>query len=96
MYFRGHGAQCRLDYSGLSSGEEKHGVAPHLIYLPERPFREEEFLADVKELYDRLGGVVVVASEGLKDESGKPVVPPISRQAVPSTTETWELIWQSW
>ena len=49
----------------------------HLIYLPERPFREEEFLADVKELYDRLGGVVVVASEGLKDESGKPVVPPI-------------------
>ena len=27
---------------------KKHGDAPHLIYLPERPFREEEFLADVK------------------------------------------------
>lgn len=31
----------------------------------------------MKELYDRLGGVVVVASEGLKDENGKPIVPPI-------------------
>lgn len=51
--------------------------APHLIYLPERPFKEEEFLEDVKELYERLGGVVVVASEGLKDENGTPIVPPV-------------------
>ena len=77
---------CILEAMGRNAGwitaasalaRKKHGDAPHLIYLPERPFREEEFLADVKELYDRLGGVVVVASEGLKDESGKPVVPPI-------------------
>lgn len=51
--------------------------APHLIYLPERPFNEAEFLADVKELYDRLGGVVVVVSEGLKNEHGESIVPPI-------------------
>lgn len=51
--------------------------APHLIYLPERPFVEEEFLEDVKRLYEEKGGVVVVASEGLKDGDGKPVVPPI-------------------
>ena len=31
----------------------------------------------VKTLYNRLGGVVVVASEGLRDETGKPIVPPI-------------------
>ena len=49
----------------------------HLIYPPERPFHEEEFLDEVKTLYDRLGGVVVVASEGLHDEAGKPIVPPI-------------------
>ena len=58
---------------------EKKGDAPHLIYLPERPFREEEFLEDVKRLYEELGGVVVVASEGLKKENGEPIVPPIFR-----------------
>ena len=51
--------------------------APHLIYLPERPFIEEEFLEDVKKLYDELGGVVVVASEGLKNKDGESIVPPI-------------------
>ncbi len=53
------------------------GDAPHLIYLPERPFDEDEFLEDVKRLYDELGGVVVVASEGLKDKEGKPIVPAV-------------------
>ena len=56
---------------------EQGGDGPHLIYPPERPFREEEFLDEVKTLYDRLGGVIVVASEGLHDEGGKPIVPPI-------------------
>ncbi len=51
--------------------------APHLIYLPERNFCEEEFLADVKKLYDELGGVVVVVSEGLRNEKGESIVPPI-------------------
>jgi len=56
---------------------KKKGDAPHLIYLPERPFKEEEFLADVKRLYEEKGGVVVVVSEGLKNEQGEPIVPPI-------------------
>jgi len=51
--------------------------APHLIYTPERPFKEEEFLEDVKKLYDELGGVVVVVSEGLKNANGESIVPPI-------------------
>lgn len=53
------------------------GDAPHLIYLPERPFNEAEFLEDVKRLYNEKGGVVVVASEGLKGVDGEPIVPPI-------------------
>lgn len=56
---------------------KKEGDAPHLIYLPERPFVKEEFLADVKRLHKKYGGVVVVASEGLKDENGNPIVEPI-------------------
>ena len=58
---------------------KKPGDAPHLIYLPERPFHEEEFLEDVKQLYEEKGGVVVVASEGLKGPDGEPIVPPIFR-----------------
>lgn len=56
------------------------GDAPHLIYLPERVFNEEEFLGDVKRLYEEKGGVVVVASEGLKGADGEPIVPPIFKQ----------------
>lgn len=56
---------------------KEEGDAPHLIYLPERAFNEEEFLADVKRLHEEKGGVVVVVSEGLLGEDGKPVAPPI-------------------
>ncbi len=52
-------------------------LGPHLIYVPEVPFDEERFLDEAKALYDRVGGVVVVASEGLKDAQGKPIVPPV-------------------
>ena len=53
------------------------GDGPDLIYLPERPFIEEEFLADVKALVDKKGGVGVVASEGLTGPDGQPIVEPI-------------------
>ena len=53
------------------------GDAPHLIYLPERPFDEEAFLREVKALHERQGGVVVVVSEGLKNRDGQPIVPPL-------------------
>lgn len=56
---------------------QKAGDAPHLIYLPERPFHKDEFLYDVERIHKEQGGVVVVASEGLKDESGNPIVEPI-------------------
>ncbi|NMD37694.1 MAG: 6-phosphofructokinase [Christensenellaceae bacterium] len=47
---------------------------PHLIYLPERPFILEKFLADVKEVNDRLGRCVVAVSEGIQDEKGVPIL----------------------
>ncbi len=77
---------CVIEAMGRNAGwlaaasalaRKKPEDAPHLIYLPERPFDEDEFLEDVKKLYDKLGGVVVVASEGLKNKEGKPIVPPI-------------------
>lgn len=53
------------------------GDAPHLIYLPEIPFDEDEFIKDVKEAWDKKKGVVVVCSEGLKNKNGEPIVKPI-------------------
>lgn len=79
---------CILEAMGRNAGwitaasalaRKKAGDAPHLIYLPERPFREEEFLEDVGRLYEKQGGVVVVVSEGLKNQAGDPIVPPIFR-----------------
>lgn len=61
--------------SALSGGET--GVGPDLIYMPERPFIEREFLEDVLRVHEKKGGVVVVASEGLKGPDGTPIVPPI-------------------
>jgi len=52
-------------------------LGPHLIYVPEFAFDEEQFLDEAKALFDRFGGVVVVVSEGLKKADGTPLVPPV-------------------
>lgn len=46
--------------------------APHLIYLPERPISEDQFVADVESVYRRLGRVVVAVCEGQTNEKGEP------------------------
>ncbi|MGV8805329.1 MAG: 6-phosphofructokinase [Polaromonas sp.] len=46
---------------------------PHLIYLPERTFVLEKFLADVKAAHERFGRCVVAVSEGIHDASGAPI-----------------------
>ena len=50
---------------------EREGDPPHLIYLPERPFRREQFLADIDGVYRERGHVVITVCEGLKDERGE-------------------------
>lgn len=57
--------------------KRKEDDAPHIILFPEIPFDEEHFLSLVKKAYDKHHGVIVVASEGLKDKNGKPIVQPI-------------------
>jgi 6-phosphofructokinase len=46
---------------------------PHLIYLPERTFVQDQFLADVKMMYERHGRCVIAVSEGIHDASGVPI-----------------------
>jgi 6-phosphofructokinase 1 len=53
---------------------------PHLIYIPERTFSLEKFIADVKATYDKYGRCVIAASEGIHDSQGNPIVAQLTRQ----------------
>ena len=53
---------------------------PHLIYLPERTFVLEQFLADVKAVYARHGRCVVAVSEGIHDAGGTPVLSLLAKE----------------
>jgi 6-phosphofructokinase 1 len=48
--------------------EDPENCGPHLIYMPERRFNEQQFLNDVQNAYDRLGRVTVVVAEGIADQ----------------------------
>lgn len=47
---------------------------PHLIYLPERAFDMDDFVMDVKEVYDKYGRCIVAVSEGIQDKDGVPII----------------------
>lgn len=49
---------------------ELTGYGPDLIYLPEVPFNLENALMQIKELYEKNKKVLVVVSEGIKNEDG--------------------------
>ncbi len=51
---------------------------PHLIYLPERTFVVDKFLADVKAVYEKYGRCVIAVSEGIHDENGAPIITKLS------------------
>ena len=53
---------------------------PHLIYLPERTFVIDKFLADVKATQERYGRCVVAVSEGIHDASGRPILAQLAKQ----------------
>lgn len=57
--------------AGASTAAIDGKSAADLIYLPERHFNIERFLEDVHSIYHRQKRAVIVASEGLKDASGK-------------------------
>lgn len=55
--------------AALAQGRGDRG--PHLIYLPEVGLNKENFLEDVKEMHEKYGGVLIIASEGLKYDTGE-------------------------
>jgi len=47
---------------------------PHLVYVPERHFNLDTFLADVDQVYSRFGRCIIAVSEGISDAEGNPIV----------------------
>jgi ATP-dependent phosphofructokinase / diphosphate-dependent phosphofructokinase len=56
--------------------------APHLVYSPEKAFSVAQFLDDVAAVLDRVGRCVVSMSEGVQDETGRPLAEALARGAV--------------
>ena len=51
----------------------RDGDGPHLVYVPERVFSLDAFLADVDRVYSRLGRCLIAVSEGIHDAAGEPI-----------------------
>ena len=47
---------------------------PHLVYVPERAFDTEKFLADVDRVYSKHGLCSIAVSEGISDADGTPMI----------------------
>jgi len=54
-------------------GRKYQDDGPHLIYVPERTFSLDQFVKDVKSVYEKNGRCIVAVSEGVHDESGDPI-----------------------
>ena len=54
---------------------------PHLVYLPERAFSTDKFIADVDRVYKEHGLCTVAVSEGIQDDKGTPIALTLSSTA---------------
>jgi ATP-dependent phosphofructokinase / diphosphate-dependent phosphofructokinase len=57
--------------AAAAAGKDNEYDAPHLVYLPERAFVMEEFLASLDRVVTRQGWAVVVVAEGIRDRQGR-------------------------
>lgn len=67
------GRQAGFLTAASALGRKDDTEGPHLIYLPERPFSIDDFLTDVKQIYDKYKRCVIAISEGITDEHGTPI-----------------------
>lgn len=73
------GMICVLEIMGRHAGwlaaaasvASYFGQGPDLIYVPERVFDMDRFIADVKAVYERQGKCIAAVSEGIRDKDGK-------------------------
>ena len=68
-----------VERAASALGKKFPDDGPHLIYIPERKFIVDNFLADVKATYDKYGRCVIAVSEGIHDESGTPIMTKLAK-----------------
>lgn len=56
--------------ASASLARTDYSPAPHLIYLPEVAFDEEQFIQDIRNQLNRYRTVIVAVSEGIRDKDG--------------------------
>jgi 6-phosphofructokinase 1 len=61
-------------------GRKYQDDGPHLIYVPERVFDLEQFIKNVRTVYDKHGRCMVAVSEGVHDASGQPIMAQLAKQ----------------
>jgi 6-phosphofructokinase len=54
-------------------GKDDERAAPHVVWPPELRIRVDQFIAAVERVYARLGYVVAVVAETVRDEDGQPI-----------------------
>jgi 6-phosphofructokinase 1 len=52
-------------------GKRDEDDAPHILLIPEKRFNQQRFLQQVEETYRRVGYVIIVTAESLRDEQGQ-------------------------
>jgi ATP-dependent phosphofructokinase / diphosphate-dependent phosphofructokinase len=60
-------------------GRKYDDDGPHLIYVPERVFSLDQFVRDVREVYNKYGRCIVAVSEGIHDETGQPIATKLAK-----------------
>ena len=88
------GMICIIEIMGRHAGwltaaaalATEYGAGPDLIYLPERDFDMDKFLADVERVYKEKGNCMVAVSEGIHYADGSSF--PRQRPARPTASAT--------
>jgi 6-phosphofructokinase 1 len=57
--------------AATAAGKRDEQDAPHLVYIPERPFSMEEFLSSLDRIVSRQGWAIVAVAEGIRDSEGR-------------------------
>ena len=61
-------------------GRKYDDDGPHLIYLPERDFSIDGFIADVRAAENKYGRCVIAVSEGIHDDSGELIATKLAQE----------------
>lgn len=56
--------------AAAAAGKRGEEDAPHIVFVPERAFEMDRFLADLERIVARQGWAIVVAAEGIRDAKG--------------------------